>query len=631
MTVAGDFGLIAGALQLTIPSYAFRLVRRFGASRVGWFVTTAFSALALVNLLNLFRPIPGDSGGITAFNLICLASSLLLLIGMFHVETLFREREKVRMHQVNQDTEWESKVQTATADLLRTNQELTHEIARREHLEKTLAQSEAQFRGLFNDNPLPMWVVDVSSGRFLSVNKAALRQYGYTQQEFMAMSAQDLLPAEMVAGFLEDFSKYRLGSEARGQWQHRRRDESRIDVEVTTLDLKYAGVAARLVLSHDVTHRHRQEHQVRESQKMEIAAQVASGAAEHFGQLLTAIDHDTALLVRKSQDSESFELLNRITATTTRASGLARQLLAVGGEYPVNIEPLDANGLVRQLEPILRRLVGTNVSVQNTYGSAMLPALADRYLLEHIIVNLVLNARDAMPSGGTLSISTATVRAERPVEWGAAQAGRGEYFCLMIRDTGRGIAPEIRSRLFEPFIAGASGNTMGLGLAFVRGALRQQEGWAELFSEEGSGTEVRFFLPTTPAANSPTATILKGTVMLVEPEDRARALARSILNQNGYRVIEADSTEVALVLWEGQGREVTLLMTGIELPGELSGYALADRLREVRPDLKVLFSSGAPPAETPDPPTTEGRAIIRKPFRPGDLVNAVDGVLTDHS
>ena len=629
MTVAADFGLIAGALQLTIPSYAFRLVRRFGASRVGWFVATAFSALALVNLLNLFRPVAGGAHALT-FNLICFASSLLVLIGMFYVESMFRQREKVQTSQVNVDTEWESKLQTATADLVRSNQQLTHEVALRQHTENVLTQSESQYRSLFNDNPLPMWIVDVSSGKFLTVNKAAFRQYGFTQKEFMALSAQDLLPPEMVEGFLEDFAKYRLGAEARGQWQHRRKDESLIDVEITTLDLQYQGVAARLVLAHDVTRRHLEEHQVRESQKLEIAAQVASGAAEHFGQLLTAIDHDTALLVRKSRDSESFELLNRITQTTTRASGLARQLLAVGGEYPVNIEPMDADGLLRHLEPIIRRLVGTNVAIENTYGSGMLPALADRYLLEHIIVNLVLNARDAMPDGGTLSISTATVRAERPIEWGAAQAGRGEYFCLAIKDTGCGITPEIRSRLFEPFIAGAAGNTMGLGLAFVRGALKQQDGWAELYTEQGAGTEVRIFLPSAPPANSQTPT-MKGTVMLVEPEDRARALARSVLNQNGYRVIEADSTEVALVLWAGQGSDVNLLVTGIELPGDLSGYALADRLREARPDLRVLFSSGAPPAETPDPPKTEGRAIIRKPFRPGDLVNAVDGVLTDHS
>src|SRR5215471_79502 len=180
MTVAGDFGLIAGALQLTIPSYAFRLVRRFGASRVGWFVATAFSALALVNLLNLFRPVAGGASAIT-FNLICLASSLLLLIGMFYVEKMFRQREKVQTCQKNVDTAWESKLQTATADLVRSNQELTHEVARREHAENVLAQSEAQYRGLFNDNPIPMWIVDVTSGKFLIVNKSALRQYGFTQ------------------------------------------------------------------------------------------------------------------------------------------------------------------------------------------------------------------------------------------------------------------------------------------------------------------------------------------------------------------------------------------------------------------------------------------------------------------
>jgi PAS domain S-box-containing protein len=238
MNGVGIWGVIAGLLQLTIPPYAFRLVRLFGAQRVGWFLFSVFSCLAVMHTLERFKPTAGSAGFAASLDIMYAIGSVLLLIGMGHMESLFKERLQAADKEKRLRGELDRAVNEKTAALVQANEELTDEVARRAESEKTLRASETQYRYLFLENPQPMWIFDLRTFQFLAVNKAALSQYGYLEQEFMALSAGDLLPSEeAVAEFMADSAKPCLGGIVRGRWRHCKKDGSEVEVEIIARDL----------------------------------------------------------------------------------------------------------------------------------------------------------------------------------------------------------------------------------------------------------------------------------------------------------------------------------------------------------------------------------------------------------
>jgi len=299
------FNVVAGILQLTVPSYALRLVRRFGAQRVGWFIVAAFAALGFLHLLQPGRALHfGLTSGLMSNAVFALTSGLLLL-GMTHLETLLSERVQLQHEEQQLHAAFELKVAEKMTELRETNRELVEEIARREQREKALKESETQYRFLFADNPQPMWLFDLRSLRFLAVNQAALRHYGMDLEEFMSLTSQDLVPANAVPAFLQDVAKPCIRVESRGLWQHCRKDLSMIDVEVSAIDLKFAGCPARLVVAQDVTQRRRDEAESLRRQNAEIIGRLAGGFAHHFNNILTIIDGQANLLLRNPQDAKN--------------------------------------------------------------------------------------------------------------------------------------------------------------------------------------------------------------------------------------------------------------------------------------------------------------------------------------
>lgn len=629
------FGLVswvAGALQLMVPSYALRLVRRFGTHRVGWYIVTAFASLAILHLLGPTK-FAGAAGTLAALDVICAIGSVLLVIGMGHMETLIIERDQAAGKEQKLRDELEQRVNAEKADLMKANQELLAEINRREEIERSLGASEAQYRFLFTENPQPMWILDRRSCRFLAVNAAAQKQYGFSAEEFAALTGRDLVPEAAAAGFLQDISQPCPGSQSRGLWQHYRKDGTLMDVEISAVDLDYGDRSARLILASDVTGRRRQEREARQAQKMEVVSQVAGGVAEHFNNLLVTIDSHASALLDMPHDLKSAEQLAHISAATSRAMSLMRQLLAAGGRQVLRIESLDLNSLIRSMNPMLHRLIGLETTLETALGNRLPSIQADRHLIEHIIVNLVLNARNAMTGGGTLTLSTTTVRAEDVQVEADPDGQAGIFVRLSVQDTGCGMTPEVQAHLFEPFFTTADSEVaMGLGLASVYGAVKQHSGWIEFSSEPGEGTEFRILFPCPPEAallaETEAATRPQATILLVEGEDRVRSLARSVLNWCGYRVIEADCAATALILWNGEALNIDLLLTSVNLPGDLSGHELADRLRQTRPNLKIVYASEAcadgEPAETK---TLNGAGLVLKPYRPQSLLEAVQAVL----
>jgi two-component system cell cycle sensor histidine kinase/response regulator CckA len=625
------FSVIAGVLQLTVPSYALRLVRRFGAQSVGWFIVAAFAALGLLHLLQPARTLHlGLSSGLVA-NAVFAFTSGLLLLGMTHLETLLSERVRLQREEQQLHASFEAKVAQKMTELRETNCELVEEIALREQREKALRESETQYRSLFADNPQPMWIFDLRSLRFLAVNHAALSHYGMDYEEFMALSAQELAPASAAAAFLQDIAKPCMRVESRGLWQHCRKDLSLIDVELSAVDLKFAGCPARLVLAQDVTQRRRDELQSVRKQNAEVVSRLAGGFAHHFNNILTIIDGQANLLLRNPQDAKAAEQLGQITSAANRAAALTRQLLAAAGCQSLRPEAVDLRGVIENQSQTLKRLVGDRIVIQKILGANPPMVLAENRVIEHTLIQLILNARDAMPAGGTIQIETSFVGLDAVQAKRHPDAKPGEFVRLGVRDTGCGIAPEVQGRLFEPFFTTHDiGKGTGLGLASISGSIRQLGGWVEFKTEVGTGTEFQVFFPCVPGSASPgqkdsrTAVLAKrGTVLLLEPDDRARGVARYILNRQGYQVIETDSANTAELLWEGQGTKVDLAIMEVNLPG-ITGPELVERLRQTRPDLHVVYlATPAPDGQASAMVSVKDLVFVSKPYTPDTLLEAL--------
>ena len=344
MIGVGAFDVSAGALQLVVPSYGLRLVRRFGVHRVGWFLVVAFATLASLHLLEPVGPSGRGFGPDFALNVVYTAGSVLLLIGMGHMHTFFSAHDQARCSEENLNEQWQDQVEKKTAHLSRANEALQQEIMRRQHAEALLQESEAQYRFLFTENPQPMWVFDLQQCRFLAVNKAALRQYGYSPDEFMRLTPQDLLPSEDVEAFTRELSQSCAHSESRSCWQHYRKDQSLIEVELSMRDLSYSGTPVRLVVIQDLTHRRRRESEAFQANKMELIARISGGAAYRFNDVLSVIESHVAVLRQSVKDPAAAEPLQEISVASTRGTNLGYQMLATGGRQLMQPRPLDLTG-----------------------------------------------------------------------------------------------------------------------------------------------------------------------------------------------------------------------------------------------------------------------------------------------
>lgn len=636
--MSGGIGAIdatAGALQLVVPSYGLKLVRRFGVHRVGWFLVVAFASLASLHLLEPTSPVGPGFGPDFALNVVYAAGSVLLLIGMGHMQTHFSQFERARTSEEKLNEYWEEKVRKQTATLTEANENLQREVVRRQQAESVLKQSEEQYRFLFTENPQPMWVFALPECRFLAVNKAAARHYGFTPEEFMRMAPQDLLPPDQVEAFVAETGQSCAHAEARGCWQHYRKDQTLIDVELCARDLNYAGARARLVVINDLTQLRRREDEAFQTRKMEVISRMAGATAHRFNDILSAIESHTALLRQNVRDGETAERLQDLSVTTTRGTNLGYQMLAIGGRQVLQPRPLDLNRLINNLSLILRRVAGEKVVFKNSGGQTAVPIMADPKVMEQVLISLVKNARDAMPEKGTITVSTTVVRVDNPPIREKEDSEVTEFARISVRDTGCGMPAEIQERLFEPFVTTkAADKGQGLGLACIFGAVRQHWGWVECTSTAGAGTEFRIFLPCISKGLLPSVseiqaatTLNRGTVLVVDHDDRARGVARYVLNRNGYRVIEADSSDIALVLWEGQSRDIHLVVADLALPGT-SGFDLANQLRQTRPDLKVIYACASEEELQRNQANLPKEVkFVAKPYRSDQLVEAVEAVL----
>jgi PAS domain S-box-containing protein len=611
-------------VQLGVACYALRLNRLFGARRVGWSLFTAFGLLAVLHWLQATPSAGFIAGSTIKVGLANTFISLLLLLSLVHIESVTRERLRAEQAEAEIRANLESLVKEKTAELTRTNEELR--------------ESAEQYRFLFKESPQPMWVFDRETFEFLAINNATLARFGFTMEEFQALTAKNIRPAEDIAAFLQDVARPSIDIEQRGVWRQYKKGGTLADVEISSRDLDYKGRPARLVLANDVTDRLALESQLRQAQKMEAIGQLAGGVAHDFNNLLTVIRGHSDLLLMSNPEDRIAEHVRQIVAASDRAAGLTRQLLTFSRRDVMQMAAVDLNSLVENLTKMLRRLIGEDIVLETTLGPDLPHIRGDATSVEQVVLNLAVNARDAMPRGGVLNICTETVTVGEAHVNRHREARIGEFVCLSVRDSGSGIPPEVLTHLFEPFFTTKDiGKGTGLGLATVHGVAKQHSGWIEVSTAVGAGTEFQIFFPIANCSEQlaggraeplPPEVDARETILLVEDEAQVRSLTREILDRFGYQVVEADSGASALALWEENAAKVDLLLTDMIMPGGITGRDLAARLRKTKPELKVVYTSGYSPSRSgQDLKILSGLKFVPKPFSPNELIRAVQKCL----
>jgi signal transduction histidine kinase/ActR/RegA family two-component response regulator len=387
-------------------------------------------------------------------------------------------------------------------------------------------------------------------------------------------------------------------------------------------------------ISRDLTGHRKREEQFRQAQKMESFGQLAGGVAHDFNNILAIIQMQAGLLKAGGLPPAQAKFADEISATVERAAALTSQLLIFSRKQGLQPHDLDLNERANSMAKMLLRILGEHIGLQLNLAAQPLFVHADPGMMDQVLMNLAVNARDAMPKGGRLVIETSAVLLdESSIRAQSAPARPGPFVRLSVGDNGSGIPPEILPRIFEPFFTTKEvGKGTGLGLATVFGIVQQHHGWINVQSKVGSGTTVEIFLPRLSGvaavnvaqimpAHAPTG---RETILLAEDEASLRCVIQMTLSQLGYRILEAASGLKALKIWQDHRAEISLLLTDLMMPDGMNGKELAQRLRQEDPGLKVLFMSGySPEIAGPDFPMQAGVNFLAKPFQMQELAQII--------
>jgi two-component system cell cycle sensor histidine kinase/response regulator CckA len=515
--------------------------------------------------------------------------------------------------------------------------------AARRFAEEELAKAALKYRALFEGSPWPTWAYDRSSGVLLEVNEAAVVHYGYGRDELagLTVSVFDAPGGDAVPSRGEDDPRTALEESA---IRHRKKDGTLIWVELKVHEIDVDGGLACLASVRDVTERkmaqdalRKTEQQLLQVQKMEAIGSLAGGIAHDFNNLLSVILSYAALIIEELKPGEPVRAdVEQIQLAGQKAAQLTRQLLAFSRKQMLQLVVLDLNKVVADIEKMLGRLIGEDILVSVLTERSLGKIHADAGQIEQILMNLVVNARDAMPTGGRLTIETSNVELDGAYASEHVDFKPGSYILLAVTDTGTGMDDATRARVFEPFFTtkGKDRGT-GLGLATVFGIVKQSGGHILLYSELGNGTTFKIYFPrndqprSTSESVAPEVPVLTGveTVLLVEDERQVRDIARAILRRNGYNVLEAQTGGDALLLCEQYSAQIHLLVTDVVMP-RMSGRQLAERLAPLRPQMKVLYMSGYTDDSIVHHGILDaGIAFLQKPITPPSLLRKVREVL----
>ena len=504
----------------------------------------------------------------------------------------------------------------------------------RAQAEDALKQSEEGFRQLFNCNPHPTWVFDVETLRFVEVNDAAIEHYGYSREEFRGMLITDLHPSQEVPLVEEAVATPKDGIRRFGTWVHRTKDGRLINVDVAAHDLEFRGRRGRLVVAHDITQQQELQVQLQQSQKMDAIGRLAGGVAHDFNNLLGVIIGYGERLLRRLPSPDRREI-NEVLKAAEHAASLTRQLLAFSRRQVLKPRVLDLNAVVGEMDGMLRRIIGEDIDLVTVLQDGLGQVKADPGQIQQVVMNLAVNARDAMPKGGRLTIETGNAELDESYISAHLAVRSGHYVMLAVTDSGMGMDAATQARIFEPFFTTKeAGKGTGLGLSTVFGIVKQSEGNVWVYSEPQRGTTFKIYLPRVdevveeqPAQEAETAAGGSETILLVEDSDSLRELGREILEEHGYKVIEASSGAAALEALARHTGSLDLILTDLVMSG-MSGRELADQVTRLRPGTKVIFMSGYTDDALGHHGVLEtGTAFVEKPFTIDGLLRKVRDVL----
>ena len=497
-----------------------------------------------------------------------------------------------------------------------------------------LRLSEERFSKAFHESPLPSAIQSFPDQRFVEVNQRFVEVTGYASENIIGRTASELFLWENP-GIADQWYESVLRKDlVRDQEGRIKTSDGKIRDLLVSLSIVALGSQNHvLMLAQDISERLLLERQFRQAQKMEAIGQLAAGVAHDFNNILTVIQGHAGLLQsREDADSPQGKSLGQIARATDRAAKLIRQLLMFSRKQVMQFKYLDLNDTLRSAIKMLERLVGEHVCI-DFRPQTQIPAIrADASMLEQIAMNLLVNARDAMPNGGEIAITTSLETINRPPTPMDPESREGQFVCLAFRDNGTGMDTEILNRIFEPFFTTkAAGKGTGLGLSTVFGIVRQHNGWLEVESKSNQGSTFRCYFPACQQAAEKTDDTIntslqngRETILVAEDEDALREMVVQVLTIQGYHVLEATSGAHALEVWEQANRPVDLLLTDIVMPGGVMGSELAERLLHQFPKLKVIYMSGYSPGMAgKETALLEGRNFLSKPYSIGQLATAV--------
>lgn len=514
----------------------------------------------------------------------------------------------------------------------------------------TVVSTEERSRWLtqiFQHSNEAIFLIDPARDKILEVNPKACQLFQYEAKTLLSLPASALYPRQKarLAAFVQ--TVFEQGQGRTDELSGLTRNGNSLEIEISASTIQVEGRTCLLMFANDVSsykqlqkalqERRQWEEQYYQAQKLEAIGRLTTGIAHDFNNMLTAINGFAELLQAELlPDDPLREMADKILRSGRHATDLVRQLLIFSRKQIIEPRILTLNKVVTEMNKMLQRIIGENIELKILLTPELWPVKADPSQMEQVILNLAINARDAMPEGGRLTIETNNVVLDETYPTHHLGAQPGEYVLLTLSDTGHGMSPEVKAHIFEPFFTTKDiGQGTGLGLATVFGIVKQNGGDIWVYSEEGIGTTFKIYLPRAEHATLPLASPEIGaemptgdeTILLVEDDLAVREVARRVLEKQGYTLLEVQNGQAALLLFSQYTGKIDLLLTDVIMP-EISGKALSQKAIGLSPGLKTLFMSGYTDETITHHGVLEpGVAFLQKPFSPMTLARKVRAVL----
>jgi PAS domain S-box-containing protein len=528
----------------------------------------------------------------------------------------------------------QTELKAAHDELEKRVQERTHNLL---EANEALRCSEERFVKAFRVSPIPLVLQSVREQRYVDVNESFLQLAGFKREEVLGQTPAGLKlfpKPETGREILDALSARRPVRNL--QTELRTREGKTLTVLISAEALELENQPHCLTSIQDITERLNVENQLRQAQKMEVVGQIAAGIAHDFNNILTVIQGHAELQLNVEKPDESLaDSLREISQAAARAASLTRQLLAFSRKQMLQRRPIDLRESLDNLSKMLQRIIGEQICLQIHCAENLPPVLADAVGLEQVVINLAVNARDAMPRGGPLTITAEAVMIDAKYQEREPDAVIGAFVRLSVADEGSGMDETVRKKIFEPFFTTKDvGKGTGMGLAMVYGIVKQHQGWIEVESSPGVGSVFKVFLPVTDQEAQKTsesrtdliraADVQSRTIFIVEDEAQLREMASTILKRLGHQVVVAQNGPEALSLWSQHRGKIDLLFTDMMMPGGMTGRELADRLLSEEPRLRVIYSTGySMDLFSSGIKLVEGVNCLLKPYNATTLVRAV--------